>query len=242
MKLAVLPVLLAALFAPAVASAGPALVLWAWERPEDLRAAGPGVEVAAMTGFVDLSGDRLRARSRRFPLLTDPAATRIAMVHVQIDPHRPLQWSPALRERTASAVLAYAKAPGVAAVQVDFEVRASQRPVLLDVLRAVRAGLPPGVRLSMTALASWCETETWLADAPVDEVVPMVFRMGPGGAALKAKLAAGGDFAQARCHDAIGVSLDTPLARIPAGRRVYVFNPHSWTPADLAAVVTRHAS
>ena len=241
MKFAASLTLLFALLA-APASASPALVLWAWERPEDLRAAGPGVEIAAMTGFVDLSGDRLRARSRRFPLLADPAARRIAMVHVQIDPRRPLKWSPPLRARTASAVLAYAKAPGIEAVQVDFEVRASQRPVLMDVLHDVRAGLPPGVRLSMTALASWCETETWLSDAPVDEVVPMVFRMGPGGAALKAKLAAGGDFAQGRCRDAIGVSLDAPLARIPPGRRLYVFNPHSWTAAEIAAVLTRHAS
>jgi hypothetical protein len=240
-KLALFLALLFALpAAPALAS--PALVLWAWERPEDLRAAGPDVEIAAMTGFIDLSGDRLRARGRRFSLQTDPAARRIAMVHVQIDPHRPLQWSPTLRARTASAVLAYAKAPGVEAVQVDFEVRASRRPVLLDVLRDVRAGLPPGVRLSMTALASWCETETWLDQAPVDEVVPMVFRMGPGGAALKAKLAAGGDFVLPRCRDAIGVSLDTPLPRIPADRRLYLFNPHSWTPAEIAAVLTRHAS
>ncbi len=45
----------------------------------------------------------------------------------------------ALRARAAAAVLAYAGGPGVTAVQIDFEVRASQRPVLLDVLRDVRA-------------------------------------------------------------------------------------------------------
>lgn len=241
MKLFAALVLLIALTPPA-ARAAPALVLWAWERPEDLRAAGPGVEVAAMTGFIDLSGDRLRARGRRFPLLVDPGARRIAMVHIQIDTKARLQWSPELRARTAAAVLAYARTPNVDAVQVDFEVRASQRPVLLDVLHDVRGGLPPGVRLSMTALASWCETETWLGDAPVDEVVPMVFRMGPGGAALKAKLAAGGDFALPRCRRAIGVSLDAPLAHIPPDRRLYLFNPRSWTPADIAAALTRQVS
>jgi hypothetical protein len=164
------------------------------------------------------------------------------LVHVQIDPKTPLHWSPAMRARAASAVLAYARSPALEALQVDFEVRASQRTVLLDLLRDVRAGLPPHVRLSMTALASWCETETWLTNAPVDEVVPMLFRMGPGGAALKAKLAAGGDFALPRCRSAIGVSMDAPLARIPAGRRLYVFNPHSWTAAELTAVAKRPLS
>jgi hypothetical protein len=47
--------------------------------------------------------------------------------------------------------------------------------VLLDVLRAVRATLPAGRELSMTALASWYDTERWLGAAPVDEVVPMLF-------------------------------------------------------------------
>jgi hypothetical protein len=237
----VVPLLIAALAAfalPAPAKATPTLVLWAWERPEDLRAAGPRVEVAAVEGFVELSGDSLWARGRRFPLLTAPGARRIAVVHVQIDPAKPLVWTPALRARTAATVLAYARTPGFQSVQIDFEVRASERQVLLDVVHDVRTGLP-NTHLSMNALASWCETETWLGQASVDEIVPMVFRMGQGGDALKARLAAGGDFANPRCRTAIGISTDTPLVRIPAGRRVYVFNPRSWTPGDIAAVLKR---
>jgi hypothetical protein len=223
--------------APAVAQ--PALVLWAWERPEDLRAAGPTVEVAAVVGFVELTGTRLWGRARRFPLKTAPGARRIAVVHVQIDPAEPLVWTPALRARTAAAVLGFARTPGFAAVQVDFEVRESQRQVLLDLVHDVRAGLPRTTPLSINALASWCETETWVGAADADEIVPMVFRMGPEGERLKARLAAGGDFANPRCRTAIGISTDTPLAAIPAGRRVYVFNPHSWTAADIAAVLKR---
>jgi hypothetical protein len=71
--------------------------------------------------------------------------------------------------------------------------------VLLDVLRAVRATLPAGRELSMTALASWCDTERWLGTAPVDEVVPMLFRMGPVGENPKRRLAEGGDSCQ-RCE------------------------------------------
>jgi hypothetical protein len=229
--------LAAALACAGRALAAPALVLWAWERPEDLSSAPPNVEVAAVEGFVQLSGDHLWGRARRFPLKTAPGARRIAVVHVQIDTSRPLEWSPALRARTASAVLAYATRPRFEAVQIDFEVPASDRQVLLDVAHDVRAGLPSGMPLSMNALASWCETEDWIDAAPVDEIVPMVFRLGPGGAKLKAKLAAGGDFADPRCRRAIGVATDTPLARYPRDRRVYVFNPHSWTPAAIAGAV-----
>jgi hypothetical protein len=219
--------------------AAPTTVLWAWERPEDLRAAPPGAEVAVMVAFVELSGDGLWARARRFRVLTAPDVRRIAMVHVQIDPRRPLVWTPELRARAAAAVLAFAQPPGYQGVQIDFEVRASERQALIDVVHDVRAALPPGIWLSMTALASWCETETWLADVPADEIVPMAFRMGHGGAAIRDKLDAGGDFAEPRCRSAIGVSLAGPQVRAPSGRRVYIFDPHSWTAEDLADAARR---
>lgn len=215
------------------------LVIWAWERPEDLRFAPPGVEIAVQTGFIRLSGERVEIRGRRFPLHAAPAQVTTAVVHIEIDPRRPLVWTPESRAEVAAAVLDLAGAPWVRRVQVDFEVRASQRPVLLSTLKAVSAELPPGIALSMTALASWCETEDWLDQAPAGEVVPMLFRMGRAGERLKAKLASGGDFANPRCRDALAISTDTPLERVPPGRRVYLFNPRSWTAADFEALARR---
>lgn len=215
------------------------LVVWAWERPEDLRFAPPGVEIAVQTGFIRLSGPRVEIRGRRFPLYAAPAQVTTAVVHVEIDPRRPLVWTAESEAEVAAAVLDLAGAPWVKRVQVDFEVRRSERSVLLGVLRAVSAELPPGIALSMTALASWCETEDWLDQAPAQEVVPMLFRMGRAGERLKAKLARGGDFANPRCRTALALSTDTPLERIPPGRRVYLFNPRSWTAADFEAMQTR---
>jgi hypothetical protein len=231
---ALLPLLACLLFAascrPAPSAPSP-LILWAWERPEDLRFAGALAEVAVQTGFVELSGDGLQARGRRFPLRTDsPPST--ALVHVQIDHDRPLEWTPSLRSRTAAAILHYAAAIPARRVQLDFEVRASERAVLLDVLTDLRRGLPAGTRLSMTALASWCDTEGWLGRAPVDEIVPMLFRMTAGGEALRKRLAAGGDFRNPRCRAALGIATDSPVVRAPPGRRVYLFNPRSWTASD----------
>ncbi|HYI41989.1 MAG TPA: hypothetical protein VE053_16895 [Allosphingosinicella sp.] len=207
------------------------LILWAWERPEDLRFAGASAEIAVQTGFVELAGAGLKARGRRFPLKSaQPPST--AVVHVQIDHEHPLEWSPLLRSRTSAAILHYAAAVPARRVQVDFEVRASERAVLLELLADVRRGLPSGTLLSMTALASWCDTEGWLERAPVDEIVPMVFRMTAGGDALRKRLAEGGDFRNPRCRAALGVATDQPIVRAPPGRRVYMFNPSSWTAKD----------
>ncbi len=224
------------LFAAPSAQAAPRLVLWAWERPEDLRfLSGRQAEVAVQTGFVVLSGEGVFARGRRFPLIMD-GEPAIHLVHVQIDHRLPLAWTPRQRAQAAAAVLNLGRLQGAQRLQVDFEVRRSERGVLLDLLADVRRGLPPDVGLSMTALASWCQTETWLDKAPVDEIVPMLFRMGPRGGEIRARLAQGLDFAEPRCRAALAVSVDTPLRRAPIDRRIYLFDPKSWTPQAFAAV------
>ena len=124
-------------------------------------------------------------------------------------------------------------------MQIDFELRASERPILLSLLRRLRAGLPRNVALSMTALAAWCETEHWLDAAPVDEVVPMLFRMGREGGAIRARLANGGDFAALYCRKALAVAVDAPIDRAPTVRRVYLFDSRSWTETDFESLARR---
>src|ERR1044072_3216428 len=174
------PALLPLALAPCVSAtrAPPStLILWAWERPEDLRFAGPGTEVAGQAGFVAIEGGGFSARGRLFPLrVARPPET--VLVHVEIDHRRPLAWTPALRAGVSAAVLHFARSIPARRVQVDFEVRASERQVLLALVADVRRGLPRGTSLSMTALASWCDTEGWLEGAAADEIVPMLFRMG----------------------------------------------------------------
>ncbi len=214
------------------ASAQP--VLWAWERPEALGDLPDAYGVAVVVGFIRIHAGTMTARGRRFPLVLRAGhAPPTAVVHIEIDQNAPLGWTETLQHQVAGAALALAE--GYREVQIDMEVRESQRDALLGVLREVRAGLRAGTTLSMTALASWCETESWLDRAPVDEIVPMLFRLGSAGSRLRDKLAAGGDFGERRCRAAVGISLDAPVT-VPPGRRVYVFNPRSWTAAAVAGL------
>ena len=211
------------------------LILWAWERPEDLRFAAGRAEVAVQTGFLSIDGATILSRGRRHPLKVDEAPTT-NVVHVQIEPDRPLDWTPLLRRQVSAAILHYALVAPARRVQIDFEVRASQRGVLLQTLSDVRHALPAGTILSMTALASWCETESWLDAAPVDEIVPMLFRMQRGEETIRRRLAAGGDFRNPRCRTALAIAADSPPVRAPAGRRVYLFDPRSWSAAAFERV------
>ena len=80
----------------------------------------------------------------------------------------------------------------------------------------VRRALGTGVFLSITALASWCTPQSWMAGLPVDEVVPMFFRMG--------RTRVEPPLAFPACQSSAGISLDEPGVRLPSSvRRIYTF-------------------
>jgi hypothetical protein len=198
----------------------PRLVLWAWERPVDLRALPPDVGVAFLAQTITTTARASVVLPRRQPLRVAPGTPLIAVTRIE---------TPGGDAGTgevagiARAIASTAKLPRVAAVQIDFDATLSQRPMYRQLLHAVRRELPPGTPLSITALASWCMQDDWLGDLPIDEAVPMLFRMGPGHRPGVDRLRA------PACRGAIGTSLDEPLT-FPRGRkRVYVFNPNPWT-------------
>lgn len=125
-------------------------------------------------------------------------------------------------------------------VQIDFDATRSERDFYGRLLADLRARLPRGTTLSITALASWCFGDRWLDRLPVDFAVPMLFRMGWDGDAIRRSLAEGSDFGSPSCRRGVGVSLDEPIPPLFAGRPVYVFSPQRWSPGryqDALAVI-----
>ena len=131
--------------------------------------------------------------------------------------------------------------PGIAAVQVDYDATVSERPFYRALLQDLRRSLPESVRLSITALASWCMGDPWLAGLPIDEAVPMLFRMGPDRLPVLLHLESGGDFGEAACQQSVGISTDEPVRWLPAGRRLYVFHPRSWSHGAVQKVLQETA-
>lgn len=204
----------------------PRVVLWAWERPEDLRfLAGREAGVAFLAVTVRLSGGAVLTQRRRQPLLVDPGTPVMAVVRVEtVRGVRPAL-SQGQRQAVVRAALDAARLPRVAAVQIDGDAAASERPFFRALLADLRERLDPRLGLSFTALASWCAGDRWLKDAPVDEAVPMLFQMGRDAEAIRAR-AASGSLAP-ECRAAAGFSTDEPA--IPMPGRVYLFSRDPWT-------------
>jgi hypothetical protein len=219
----------------------PKLFVWAWERPEDLSfidAREVGVAYLAKTLY--LRGERVVERPRMQPLKVPKETALIAVVRIETARDEKPALSGAQREETIKALLEAARATGVSALQIDFDVVESERAFYKNLLQDLRARLPEEMPLSITALASWCIDDDWLTGLPVDEAVPMLFRMGLDDARIKNYLKEGGAFQSALCKQSLGISTDEDVKLVSHVARTYVFHTQAWNEAAVRREIERN--
>jgi len=207
----------------------PRVVLWAWERPEDLRFMTPGqAGIAFLAKTIWVDGNRVWARPRLQPLRFTPGTALMAVVRIEsqgsaLPPHDAV-----IRELLHTVELR-----GIRALQIDFDARESERRWYEALLVEARRKLPAALPLTITALASWCESDAWIRDLPVADASPMLFRMGPDERGPTT------DFDAQICRSSIGVSTDELPDRLPHGRRLYFFHNSRWTPEAYQGVLAQ---
>ena len=224
------PLLTALLLAAAATAAAAPLpadgVAWMWDGarvPQPLPA-----EIAPVVRQILLRGRQVLVRPGHPPRGLPPSVRVTPVVHVEMSVVRPPEDIDAHEAILVDAVVRAARRSTSGWVQLDLEAHPSQRAFYRRLVRDVRAALPQDTRLSVTALAWWCRSGDWLDDLAADEVVPMFFRMGRDGPALRALLADDPARLHARCRDeAAGFSLQEPAAH-RAYRRTYWFDNRHW--------------
>jgi hypothetical protein len=207
----------------------PARILWVWERREDLSSLNPQTTAIATLDRTLLLGRTIAIAPRRQPYVYPAGIIRISVVRIEA----PGTIDPALEPAVADLVLDTLSTSS-SALQIDFDARHSQRDFYTALLRDLRRRMPPSRPLSITALASWCSTDDWIKYLPVDEAVPMLFRMEPD------RRFAPPDLPWLRireplCQSSIGISTREPSPASTAGKRVYIFPDRGWR-ADLPLI------
>jgi hypothetical protein len=216
------------------------LVLWAWERPEDLRLINPQTtSVAFLAKTLYLRDDAVIVRPRLQPLQLSPGTKLIPVVRIESDRKTPPTLSETQIKSTVAEIKKLASYASVETVQIDFDATLSEREFYRAVLTELRSSLSPSTKLSITALGSWCVGDNWLDDLPIDEAVPMLFRMGIDRNAILSNLASEG-FESKKCQTSAGISTDEPITELPAVSRFYVFNPRPWSIDDIQKVTETH--
>ena len=211
----------------------PQTILWAWERPEDLEFLDPQqFAVAFLAQTLVLRDDEVALKPRHQPLKVRPETRLIAVTRIESEKTPTL--SQTQKEKLVDLISKTRELKNVSALQIDFDATTSQREFYRALLRDLRLRLPDNVPLSMTALASFCVGDRWLHDLPVDEAIPMIYRLGKDSQTIKSFLASGKDFKEPICRRSYGIAVDEPLAMtFDHSRRQYIFNVRAWTEEDV---------
>jgi hypothetical protein len=203
----------------------PSTTLWVWERPEDLRSIDAGRVAIAWLDQTIVLGSSTASVPRREPFVYPTGAKRIAVVRVEAVPGARLNL--AQRREALDLLLHTAGEPGLAALQVDFDAKRSQRDFYRELLWDLRGRMPPRLPLSITALVSWCSNDNWISDLPVDEAVPMLFRMEPDrqhSSSSRSRF----QIREPLCVGSVGISTREAWPVDMDGKRVYVFADRGW--------------
>ena len=216
----------------------PHAFLWAWERPVDLSFINPNhVGVAVLARTIRLRSNEIVVRPRLQPLDLPEGAMVIAVARVESDVRTKPSLSTEQRDKLVEAIAEMSRLPNLAGIQIDFDATRSERDFYRSLITDVRRRVAPDLRLSITALASWCADDDWLSDLPIDEAVPMLFRMGMDRRRFQDGLADGQQFSSVKCQDSYGISTDEPVQNLKSSKRFYVFSPDAWTESSVRAAL-----
>jgi len=203
----------------------PSETLWVWQRTEDLRNLDQKKMAIACLDQTIVIGAGVEGRPRFQPLAYPTGTTLVSVVRIEVRPGAQLDAE--AQQKTVQLLLESAGRPGIAAFQVDFDATREQRSFYTDVLQQLRRRMSASLPLSMTALASWCSYDDWISNLPVDEVVPMFFRMEPDRRRARPDLSVF-RIREPLCMHSVGISTREPWPQEMAGKRIYVFPDRGW--------------
>jgi len=219
----------------------PKIIIWAWERPENLLFINnKNIGVAFYAGTITFSGSETIFRPRLQSLVVNPGTPIMAVVRV-VNNKRSGQLSDNQLSEASKLIIKICSQNKISGCQIDFDVKKSEINFYKELISKTKSNLPKSIPLSITTLTSWCHTGSWLEGLQINEVVPMFYRLGTDEYLIRKNLV-GGSFMKARsCQKAIGVSVDEPLPQSEylKNRRIYIFNPHPWTIEELHNIIKK---
>ena len=212
-------------------------VAWIWPNSNGplhaQSSATPYREAAVLVESLMLHAGGVQYGGRKQPLTLPAGVSFMPVIHVETASDSPSEITAAQLNAVVAAARRHADiaAAGAGILQLDFEAPARQRDAYRELVASVRAALPANVRLSVTALAHWCTQGDWLDRLPVDEVVPMLYRLGPHAADWRQRFVRGDALARSCRGPALGFATNDapPKALLVRTARPYWFDETGWS-------------
>ena len=209
----------------------PEIILWAWERPENLLFINDKkIGVAFLAGTIIFTDSEVNIKPRLQPLRVKPETAMTPVIRIDnLSKNSQLGENQILQ--ALEFIIKTCSQDKISGCQIDFDAKNSERDWYQKLIIKVRNEIPKSVPLSITALVSWCDNNSWLDSLPIEEAVPMFFRLGLDEYLIKSH-SVGESFMKAKiCQKSVGISVDedVPKAEYLKNRRIYIFNPEPWT-------------
>lgn len=209
------------------------IVLWVWERPENLYFINDkNISFAYLSGTVTKADKNLEYYSRRQPLRIPDKSNTISVIRIEDRSKDHIFEDKNLPEISDYIVKSCIEKTSNTACQIDFDATESQIEFYKKLVASVRDKLPKEMKLSLTALVSWCVNDkAWFDELPIDEVVPMFFRLGREENIYWQRISEGRLNISKSCQKAVGVATDETMPNkiYVKNKPIYIFNNEYWT-------------
>lgn len=225
--------------------------IWAWDRFDDLSFLKDDTSVTSYAGTFYLRDNRSIFKARTKDLVCPKETLRFPSFRIEsvskIDP----EYEDSAIEGICQTIKQYFRAHSECQrmVQIDFDATQSERELYKRLLAKLRQTLlssqnTSDVKISITALASWCLKDKWMQNLDVDEIVIMLFSLGPDKEDILTLLKDNNLDTGNKASTAIGISANEPqtnealkiLGIINDASKVYIFQSLPWTKNRFVAI------
>lgn len=210
----------------------PKITLWVWERPENLYFLDhEDIKVAYLSASINLSEKGIEYVPRQQPLRVNTKQVVTSVVRINDFSNGKLATSSSIPKIKQGILKACLEKSTVLNCQMDFDATESQHNFYLELLRETRKKLPSEMKLSITALFSWCYGDDWLRDAPLDDIVPMYYRLGKDEKLISNSLENSKIELFEYCSKSIGLADDEPWPpeKYLFNKEIYIFANQAYT-------------
>ncbi len=203
------------------------LILWSWQRQEDLSYINKNTLIAPLVGTISVRGNNLQVFPRSNHLTLKVSSKIIPVIRLEINPR--FSVADETFEKIILHILALTVPFKSDTIQIDFDATVSQRSFYKKLLNQLRCVLP-NIKLSITALASWCLNDIWIENLPIDYAVPMLYNLGEDSKQVKRLFLNKKQWKACKCYGYIGLHQKDLFVKIPKGWTAFIFNDEPWTP------------
>ncbi len=218
----------------------PRIMIWAWERKEDLRFIDvnqAGVAYLALT--FKIKQGKIIKRRRTNSLILAKNTYVIPVIRIEADNSLLLMPNKEIQLSILKEIALIVEKSRADRVQIDFEVLKSQRIFYKELLLELKKILSAKIKISITGLVSWCYEEDWSFDLPVEEIVPMSFDLGKDKKVFFKKMNSGEKFTNPLCRQSVGIALFSEIPNFYSRPRFYLFSNRAWNEADFKKILKR---